>query len=70
MIVSGKTTLRRLQAHTQQSRFPIGMPEGDIRAFGMPFAYFAVSAATGTSISSLRITRLVAFKVANSKPCP
>ena len=41
-----------------------------IGAFGMPFAYFAVSAATGTSISSLRITKLVAFKVASSKPCP
>ncbi len=32
--------------------------------------YFAVSAATGTSISSLRITRLVAFSVASSKPWP
>jgi hypothetical protein len=33
-------------------------------------AYFAVSAATGTSMSSLRITRLVAFRVASSKPWP
>jgi hypothetical protein len=32
--------------------------------------YFAVSAATGNSISALRITRLVAFSVASSNPCP
>ena len=34
-------------------------------------AYFAaVSALTGTSMSSLRMTRLVAFSVASSKPWP
>ncbi len=31
-------------------------------------AHFAVSAAVGTSMSSLRMTRLVAFSVASSKP--
>ncbi len=34
-------------------------------------AYFAgVSASTGKSMSSLRMTRLVAFSVASSKPWP
>ncbi len=33
-------------------------------------SYFAVRAATGTSMSSLRWTRLVAFSVASSKPWP
>src|ERR1700685_4042521 len=32
--------------------------------------YFSLSAATGTSMSSLRITRLVALSVASSKPWP
>ena len=32
--------------------------------------YFAVSAATGTSMSSLRITSVVALIDASSNPCP
>ena len=38
---------------------------------GIAECYFAaVNAATGSSMSSLRITRLVAFRVASSKPWP
>ena len=66
---SGRTKVAEFQ------RFGLGnifKPEltGRGRMWPAALAYFAVSAATGTSMSSLRMTRFVALSVASSKPWP
>jgi len=50
----------------KESQFGIGREPDKTLPAGS--SYFPVSAATGTSMSSLRITRLVALSVASSKP--
>jgi hypothetical protein len=57
----------RLQPGAGRKHFQIGFGQDTKNIAGAP-AYFAVSPAVGTSMSSLRITRLVAFSVASSKP--